>query len=443
LRKTPSFMKQRQLNILIIDDDAVDARSVDRYLRKATSCRFNPTIASSGAAGVRLLKSARFDVALLDFHLPGETTESVLSALLTEAVPVVVVTGWASAEQARPLIQAGAQDYIQKSALNPALLERVILYTLDRHHLIQDLKQANADLRTEVTQRKRAERALEENAMTLAAANEALVEAKRGLESAVAQLSQAKSELNQKKRELESAIYVASHDLWSPLVNIKGFSVELNEACNTVCSVIKEAQLSDDLKKELETVVDAKILRALDFIVAGVTKMDTLLDGLLRLSRLGRESLQLEQLDMNAMLASIANASAFQIRESEATLEIETLPPCFGDATQINQVFSNLLDNALKYLDPSRSGVIRIHGEQKDGRAVYCVEDNGIGIAPEDHDRIFEIFCRLDPEDTVGGEGLGLAVVRRILGRQGGKVWLESEPGQGSRFFVSLPARAE
>ncbi len=171
--------------------------------------------------------------------------------------------------------------------------------------------------------------------------------------------------------------------------------------------------------------------------------MDALLAGLLRLSRLGQEMFQLEQLEMNAMLAGIAKAFEFQVREAGATLQIDDLPSCSGDATQVNQVFSNLLDNALKYLDPARSGVIRIHGRHENGRAIYCVEDNGIGIAPANHDRVFEVFRRLNPNDPAPGEGLGLATIRRILDRHDGKVCVESELGKGSRFIVSMPIQCD
>jgi PAS domain S-box-containing protein len=250
-------------------------------------------------------------------------------------------------------------------------------------------------------------------------------------------------ELDQKNKELESVLYVASHDLWSPLVNIKGFSGELDQACKAVRSLVRGATLPDDLKEQLETAVDEKIPRALDFIVASVTKMDMLLAGLLRLSRLGQAAIHPALLDMKAMFAGIAKSFEFQVREMGATLQIDDLPPCLGDATQVNQVFSNLLDNAIKYLDPARSGVIRIHGQQEKGWATYCVEDNGIGIAPDDQDRVFEVFHRLNPDGPTTGEGLGLTTVRRIVDRQEGQVRLESEPGKGSRFFVSLPAVAK
>jgi signal transduction histidine kinase len=142
---------------------------------------------------------------------------------------------------------------------------------------------------------------------------------------------------------------------------------------------------------------------------------------------------------MKELLESIITTMQFEIDELKATVILKDVPRCIGDANQVNQVFSNLLNNALKYLAPERTGSVCISGHVENGRAVYCVEDNGVGIAREHHEKIFEIFHRLNPQTSHEGEGLGLTIITRILDRLDGRIWVESEPDKGSKFFVSLP----
>ncbi len=262
------------------------------------------------------------------------------------------------------------------------------------------------------------------------------VTARRRAEAERGQLAQ---RLQEKNTELESLVYVTSHDLRTPLVNIQGFGRELARSCNALAERVAELTLDEHDKDELLEELETNIPRYLDFILGGVVKMDTLLAGLLRLSRLGKVELQPQRLDMNRLVIGVESTVAYRATQNGVRIERGELPPCTGDRTQITQVFTNLLDNAIKYLDPARPGRIRITGERTGRDVVYTVEDNGRGIAEGHQKQVFEIFHRLDP-DGVPGEGLGLTSVRRIVDRHGGRIWVESERGTGSRFFVSLPA---
>jgi signal transduction histidine kinase len=246
------------------------------------------------------------------------------------------------------------------------------------------------------------------------------------------------AELAEKTKELEQVIYLTSHDLRSPLVNIQGFSKELDEALKKFYAVLNKIDIPPALRKKLASTMNGDLAKSLQYIIASSAKMDSLLSGLLKLSRMGRDTLRIKKLDMSKLISKVISSFEFQIKEVDATVKVEELPPCYGDETQIDQVFSNLVGNALKFLDPKRRGVIRVSGKEEKEQAVYCVEDNGIGIAEKDKDAIFEMFRKLNPDDK-RGEGLGLTIVRKILDRHGGKVWVESEPGRGSKFFVSLP----
>lgn len=247
-------------------------------------------------------------------------------------------------------------------------------------------------------------------------------------------------ELRTKNEELESIVFVASHDLRGPLVNIEGFAGEIRRALEEIKVLLEHSELTAQSREILRQIIESDIRESLHFISAGTAKMDSLLSGLLQLSRLGTAPIRSEPLRMNSLLRMVLGAMRYEIRRVKAEIAVENLPDCLGDAIQINQVFSNLIDNALKYRRAEEPLRIRVSGRIDEKEVIYSVQDNGSGIAPEHYEKIFEIFHRLNPDGPQKGEGLGLTIVRRILDRLDGRIWVESEPGCGSTFFVALPS---
>jgi len=249
---------------------------------------------------------------------------------------------------------------------------------------------------------------------------------------------QLNEQLKQKASELEQVVFIASHDLRSPLVNVQGFSKELGYSIKEIENLLKTEAVPDSNKSKLTKILADDIPETLHYIQSSIAKMDSLLAGLLKISRIGRVELALENLDMNIFVKEIAGTFEYQFADKGISFTFSDLPACRGDRVQINQVFSNIIDNAIKFGDPKRPNKIGISGKSEKDHAVFCVEDNGIGIAKEHIGKIFEIFHRLNPAAT-SGEGLGLAIVQRILLKHKGTVWAESELGEGSRFFIKVP----
>ena len=254
----------------------------------------------------------------------------------------------------------------------------------------------------------------------------------------ITSIKRAERLIEAKNKELEQIVYVASHDLRSPLVNVDGYSRELEYSVEDLLRAL-DSSLSPEEKERSVRALLPDMTDSLRRIRSSAKQMDALLTGLLKLSRLGRAALAIGPVDMNALTAQLVSSLKFQIKEAGAAVRVGELPPCRGDAVQLTQVFANLLGNALKYLDPGRPGEIVVEGRIEQDHAVYTVEDNGVGIAPEHQEKIFQLFHRLDPS-AGEGEGLGLTIVRQILGRLGGEVSVESAPGRGSVFTVVLPA---
>jgi signal transduction histidine kinase len=245
--------------------------------------------------------------------------------------------------------------------------------------------------------------------------------------------------LEKKNKELESILYIASHDLRSPLVNAQGFGSLLEIIKGELRSKLEETAMNEDDRSVMLTILDERISMPIRFINSSCLKMDSLIQGLLSLSRTGIIPMEVSKLDMNIMLEGIVQTLTIQIHRADATLEVESLPSCTGDEMQINQLFTNLIDNAIKYRDTNRKLTINVSGTTEGTMSVYKVSDTGKGIPDYQLEKIWKLFHRCDPQGEVTGEGLGLTIAKRIAERQGGSITAESQPDRGTTFIISIP----
>lgn len=238
---------------------------------------------------------------------------------------------------------------------------------------------------------------------------------------AEAQLAARTDELQRSNAELEQFAYVASHDLREPLRMISGY-VGL-------------------LQRRYADKLDSDAVEFIQFAADGAARMDRMVLDLLEYSRVGRKQQALERVAIGEVLDRVLNDLQFTVAECGGTVAVpESLPMVQADRQQITRVFQNLLGNALKYRAPERPPRIVLSVVRKGAEWRFTVSDNGIGIAAEDHDRIFHLFQRLHARGEYDGTGLGLAIAKKIIERHGGQIGVESEPGQGSRFTFTLPA---
>ncbi len=244
----------------------------------------------------------------------------------------------------------------------------------------------------------------------------------------------------EKNRENEMFIYSVSHDLRSPLVNLQGFSQELGHAAKDLHDMIESAELPATTKKRAAILLDQDIAGSIQFIQTAVSRLSAIIDALLRLSRAGRVEYRWQQVDVNATVGRVVEALGSTIAERRATVASKPLPKAWGDPTAVEQIFANLIGNAVNYLDPERPGFIEVGVVDESASPIqtYYVKDNGRGIPEAGMAKLFLAFQRFH-DGAARGEGIGLALVRRIVERHGGKIRVESTLGAGSTFYVDLP----
>ncbi len=227
------------------------------------------------------------------------------------------------------------------------------------------------------------------------------------------------ADLARSNTELEQFAYVASHDLQEPLRMITGYT----------------SLLAKRYQGKLDSDADEFIGYATD----GAKRMHALINDLLTYSRVGTRGKEFSPTDCEAVLQTTLAGLRPAIEESNASITHDPLPTVMADATQLGQLFQNLIGNGIKYRD-SKPPVIRVSSKKEGSRWLFSVRDNGIGIDPKYGERIFVIFQRLHNREDYPGTGIGLTVCKKIVERHGGRIWVESQPGQGATFYFTLPA---
>lgn len=250
-------------------------------------------------------------------------------------------------------------------------------------------------------------------------------------------------DLIQANREIQRYAYIVSHDLRAPLVNIMGFTSELETTLDTIRTyVLAEGEaLSRDDVRQARLAVEEDLPEAIAFIRSSTRKMDALINAILKISRDGRRELKPERIDLNEVLTATAASIHHQVADAggEVHISVGAARGLITDRFSMELIFSNLFDNAVKYQYPERPLQLSVKAQPL-GRGAIRIEvaDNGRGIAPEDHERVFELFRRSGVQDKPG-EGIGLAHVRSLVRNLGGEITVTSTLGGGSTFVIRLP----
>ena len=375
-------MSEQRFTVLLIEDNPGDARLIQELLANGTGDRFDVETADRLVTALVRLRAGGIDALLLDLSLPDSQGWDTFDKVKAQApsVPIVVLTGLRDEALALRMVQGGAQDFVAKIELNGGVLPRAIRYAIEREKSEQQIRRFNEELEERVRART--------------------------------------AELEATNQELEAFSSSVSHDLRGPLHLIDGFSTLLEETHG--------ALLNPEGRKCLER------------IHKGVLEMASIIESLLNLSRLGRRQLKMQPTSLNEVVALVLADLKAEIHDRQIVWKVGDLPLVECDQGLIKQVLINLIGNSVKYTRPRDVAVIELGQTTVDGEQVIFVRDNGAGFDMKYADKLFGAFQRLHRHEDFEGTGVGLATVRRIVQRHGGRIWAEAELDKGATFYFTL-----
>jgi two-component system, sensor histidine kinase and response regulator len=363
------------LRVLVVEDNPADVELELLTLRK-NGFDVSGDVAQSAEEFTARIQTGNYDLILADYNLPQWKGTDALDILCRENldIPLIVVTGYLGEEKAVDYIKQGATDCVLKDRLTRLPIS--------------------------------ARRALHEKQLRVQQRH------------AEEELARKVTELARSNAELEQFAYVASHDLQEPLRMIATYN----------------QLLAERYRGKLDEQADKYIAYSVD----GATRMQALIRDLMKFSRVGRQEIQPRITECRAVVEQAVRNLQAAVLENGAEVKWDGLPVIKADASQLAQVFQNLIANAIKFHGPEKP-VIQIKAEKKNHEWVLAVSDNGIGIPAESWEDIFVIFRRLHTRVEYAGNGIGLSICKKIIERHGGRIWIEAQAQPGTCFKFSLP----
>jgi two-component system sensor histidine kinase/response regulator len=381
-----------RVNILLVDDEPANLHALQAVLEPLDQ---NLIVASSGTQALRQVLEHDFAVILLDVQMPDmsgiEAAAMIRERERSKATPIIFLTGVVkTAEMMFKGYSAGAVDYLMKPVISGVLRAKVEVFV--------ELAQVRHSLQQEIAERARIAGEMSRLNMVLEQRNEDLTAA---------------------NSDLEAFSHSVSHDLRMPLRHIQAY-----------VSMIEESALPK---------LNADEQRRLKGVREAAQRMSQLIDDLLAFSRIGRTAMRKVPVDLNALVHAVIAELQPELKSRKVEWTLQQLPYISGDRALLHQVFLNLLANAVKYTRTRAEARVQVFAIEQDDEIIVGVKDNGVGFDPAYSDKLFGVFQRLHSATDFEGTGVGLANVRRIVQRHGGRTWADSALNEGATFYFSLP----